>query len=143
MAAEDAAGAGRLLVFRVGRGRYALPLDDVRGIQNLEAGCDPGDSAVFQGRTLPVIDAGALHWGRGPQEPRTAAPVLVIVAAGGEERALAVDGVEGICESPGISEWPALVAPYVRRAFLGVALRPEGDLVVVDPAALCRRAAAQ
>lgn len=135
MPAEGPAAPGRLLVFRVGRGRFALPLEAVRGIQPAaEAG--PRDSVVFHGRSLAVVDARSLRWRRDVDGEREAPPTLVVVAGGGGERALAVDAVEGIVESAGIREWPALVAPYVRRSFLGVALQPEGELLVVDPAAL-------
>lgn len=137
MTADDTkAGAVRLLAFRVGRRRFALPLDDVRGIVELPEG-ESGATAGFHGRDVPVVDARTLGWD-GAAAGQTGPPAaLVIVAAGGRERALAVDGVEGLVESAEIREWPALVAPFVRAWFQGVALESEGGLLVVDPAAVC------
>ncbi len=143
MGAEDAKGALRLLVFRVAGRRFGVPLSHVRGIQSLEgAAVEPGATAGFHGRTVAVVDARKRGWGGLPAKAREAPAVLVVVASGADERALAVDAVEGLVESAGIREWPSLVAPFVRATFLGLAEQPGGEVPVVDPAALCGGAAA-
>ena len=137
MSAGEGTGALRLLLFRVGGRRFALPLASVRGIQHPAEGLTPGATAEFHGRTVPVIDARELGWDGRPAGPRERPPALVVVAGAGCERALAVDGVEGLAESAGIREWPSLVAPFVRAAFLGLASQAGGEVAVVDPDALC------
>jgi chemotaxis signal transduction protein len=140
---EELAASGRLLVFRVGRARFAVELRWVCGVAEREP-CD-GAGARFRGRDLEALDARELGWGgAAPAGEEGGATAEVILNGGGTYVALLVDAVEGIVDGGAIRAWPELMAPLVDAAFRGVAVRPGGELLVVDPAALAegaRRAA--
>lgn len=127
----------RLLVVVVGQRRVGLPLREVRGIQAREAAAA---TAARRGGLIPVVEPSALGLDAGGGGGR--AGQLVIVGDGGDEKALAVDRVEGFVDAGEIRELPQLVAPFVRGVFRGVVLRPEGELLVVDTMALVSAAAA-
>jgi chemotaxis protein histidine kinase CheA len=140
MVADGPGVTGRLLTFRVGPGRFSVLLDDVLGVQEpAETGATTGRGAMFQGRPVAVVDARVL-WRGGP-DPAEAGPPAVIIVGGGGVTALLVDRIEGIVEGVEMRPLPALVAPFVRDAFRGVALHADGGRLVVDPAALSRAAA--
>lgn len=127
---------GRLLVFRVGERRFALPLEVVLGVQDTADGeRGPGGVVVRNGRELPTLDAAALGWGgSGARQPGK--PAAFVIIGDPNEMAIIVDGIEGLVEAGEISAWPSLIAPFVEKVFRGVVVRPGGDLVVIDPAAL-------
>lgn len=127
---------GRLLVFRVGERRFALALAEVRGVQDPADGeRDPDGKVIYRGQPLPTLDAPRLGWG-GTGGGQPAKPAAYVIVEGIQEMALIVDGVEGIVEAGEIRPWPSLIAPFVEKVFRGVVVQPEGDLVVVDSAAL-------
>jgi len=138
MVAEGPAGGGRLLTFRVGEGRFAVLLEHVLGVQDpAEAGAGIGGAVQFQGHPVAAVDARGLGWG-GSDAPAASRPsaVIVVSGVGGAQTAMVVDRVEGIVEGVEIRPLPALVAPFLRGAFRGLALLSEGGRLVVDPAAL-------
>lgn len=139
MVAEGPLVAGRLLTFRVGRGRFAVPLEDVLGVQDPAAAID-GGPVLFQGHPVTTVDARAL-WTTGSGTPATAKASASIILGGGGEAALVVDRVEGIVEGVEIRPLPALVAAFVRNVFRGVTLQADGGRLVVDAAALSGSAA--
>jgi chemotaxis signal transduction protein len=137
MLADEPFATGRLLAFRVGGGRFAVPLDEVLGVQNLDrSGVVSGGAVAFHGRPVPAVDARALGWGG--EDFREAASDLsaVIVGRAGTTTALIVDHVEGIVEGSTMGPLPGLLAPFVRGFFRGVALHAEGWRLVVDPTSL-------
>lgn len=137
MAADESALTGRLLTFRVGSGRFAVFLEDVLGVQDPAELGDAADRGMrFQGRRIAAVDARVL-WENGLIPPAAlTAPAVIIVGGSGGPVALMVDSVEGIVEGVEMRSLPALIAPFVRNAFRGVALHADGDRLVVDPAAL-------
>jgi chemotaxis protein histidine kinase CheA len=140
MGAEESAGTARLMTFRVGRGRFAVHLDGVLGVQEqaaVAAGAAP--TVTFLGRPVPVVDARALGWG-GAAPPAARGPAIVVGRGDGAATALLVERVEGIVAGLVVRPLPALVAPFVRGVFCGVALDAEGERLVVDPAALAAMA---
>ena len=124
---------GRLLTFRVGHGRYAVPLEDVLGVQDLAAA--DGGRVFFQGHPVTTVDARVL-WSTGSSALATTKTPASIILGGGGEAALVVDRVEGIVEGVEMRPLPALVAAFVRNAFRGVTLQADGGRLVVDAAAL-------
>jgi chemotaxis protein histidine kinase CheA len=142
MVAEESVVTGRLLLFRVGRGRFAVPLEDVLGVQDpAEIGAVSDGGVMFQGHPVAAVDARGLWWsGSGPPAPLPS-PAVIIVGSGGGATALLVDRVEGIVEGVEMRPLPALVAPFVREVFRGITLHADGGCLVVDPAALSGAAA--
>jgi len=136
MVAEGSAVTGRLLTFLVGRARFAVLLEDVLGVQErIESATGVG--VMFQGRPVVTVDARALGWGGFEQRlPVPHGMVIVVGCCEGSATALIVDRVEEIVEGVEMRPLPALVAPFVRGVFRGVALHAEGGRLVVDPAAL-------
>jgi chemotaxis protein histidine kinase CheA len=133
MVAEDSATAERLMTFRVGRGRFAVSLDDVLGVQD-PAQIAAGDAVVtFQGRAVPAVDARRLGWGGASL---TTGAGVAIVVGGVAATALIVDRVEGIVAGLAVQPLPRLLAPFVRGVFRGIAPQAEGGRLVLDPAAL-------
>lgn len=128
---EGTAAPVRLLVVDVGGRRFGLPLQEVRGVQ---AQAPPGGAAMFHGAAVPVVDGHALLGSGGTAAGRPGG--LVIVGPAGGEVGLAVDRVEGLVDVDGIRELPELVSPFVRGTFRGIATGPDGELLVVDAAAL-------
>lgn len=132
---------GRLMTFRVGPGRFAMPLDDVFGVQDPAAGgAETGRGVTFHGQLVAAVDARALWWSGGG--PLAASPAVIIVGSGEGSTALIVDRVEGIVEGVEMRPLPALVEPFVRNVFSGVTLHADGDRLMVDTAALPRAARA-
>jgi len=142
MIAEGSVVTGRLLVFRVGPGRFAMLLEDVLGVQDpAEQGAVTDHGVLFQGRPVAVVDARIL-WRGGLGPPATMMPpAAIVVGVGGGATALLVDCVEGIVEGVEMRPLPALVAPFVRELFCGVTLHADGGRLLVDPAALAGAAA--
>ena len=138
MVAEGPAVAGRLLTFRVGRGRFAVALESVLGVVDpVEAGARSRGEVVFQGRAVAAVDARTLGWGCAEPVEAVAHPAAIIVSSdGGGATAVIVDQVEGIVEGVEVRPLPALVVPFVRGAFRGFALHPECGRLLVDPAAI-------
>jgi chemotaxis signal transduction protein len=143
MVAEEAAEHGRLLAFKVGRGRFGVALERVLAV------LDPAEAApmvargaaVFRGAAVPVLDARRLGWGGDAGQGALSPPALVIVGRpGAPGAALAVDGIEGMLDAVGMLGLPALVAPFVHGVFRGVVPQPDGWLLVIDPDALAGRA---
>lgn len=122
----------RLLVVLVGGRRFGVPLGDVLGIQ---ARVPDAAVAQFRGGAIPIVEAWSLL---GAAEPGAGggAGELVIVAGAAGERALAVDRVAGFVDAAEVRELPELVAPFAGSALRGIALQPEGELLIVDAAAL-------
>jgi hypothetical protein len=141
MVAEESAGTERLMLFRVGRGRFAVHLGGVLGVQDPVRFAAGGSAAVlFQDRPVRALDARRLGWG-GSSAPGDGSPAAAIIVGGGTSpAALVVDVVEGIVAGPAVLPLPGLVAPFVRGVFCGVALDAEGGRLVVDPAALAAMA---
>ena len=137
MVAEGSAVTGRLLTFRVGPGRFAVPLEEVLGVQDpAEAGTETERGVMFQGHPVAEVDAREL-WSSGVVPPAAdGAPAVIIVSSGGALRALLVDRVEGIVEGVEMQPLPELLAPFVRDLFRGVTLHADGSRLMVDPAAL-------
>jgi len=141
MVADGPGVTGRLLTFRVGPGRFAVLLEDVLGVQEPAGpGVPCGRCVMFQGRPVPAVDTRVL-WGDGFDPAAATAPAVIIVGSGGGATALMVDRIECIVEGVEMRPLPALVAPFVRDAFRGVALHADGGRLVVDPAALSGAAA--
>jgi hypothetical protein len=141
MIADDSGGTERLMTFRVGRGRFAVDLDGVLGVQDPVSFAAGGGAVVFQGRRILALDARGLGWG-GSVLPGAGAPAAAIIVGGGDTSptALVVDGVDGIVAGSTIQPLPGLVAPFVRGVFCGVALDAGSGRLVVDPAALAAMA---
>ena len=71
MAAEEPVTTGRLLTFRVGIGRFAVPLDDVLGVRDpAESVAGTENGVICQGRTATAVDARRLWWS-GSRSPAT------------------------------------------------------------------------
>lgn len=131
--AGEAAGASpeRMLVFRVGDRRFGVGLQWVRSVSaHGEAGEEPG------GGGGAAIDARALGWADDAVPPFGAPVTEILLGRGGRSVALLVDAVDGIEEAGEFRAWPRLIAAHVDPVFRGVALQPDGALVVVDAAAL-------
>lgn len=142
MVAEGPATTGRLLTFRVGPGRFAVPLEDVLGVQEpavTEAVAERG--VIFRGRPVATIDTRALWWGGGGPPSTMKMCAAIIVNSGSGPAALVVERVEGIIEGVEMRPLPALVAPFVKAAFRGVTLHADGGRLLVDAAALSRSTA--
>jgi chemotaxis signal transduction protein len=143
MVADEPTGFGRLLAFRVGRGRFGVALEAVLGVMDAAEAAPmmAKGEAVFRGIAVPLLDARRLGWGgeAGPLAFPEAALVF-IGRAGAPGAALAVDRIEGMVEAGDVREVPALVAPFVRGVIRGVVLQPDGGLLVIDPDALAGRA---
>jgi chemotaxis signal transduction protein len=140
--ADERVVSGRLLTFRVGAGRFAVPLASVLGVQDpAQGGAPSGGDVRFQGRRVAAIDTRSL-WGAADTTPVGAAknPAVIVVSGADAPVALLVDGVEGIVEGVEMRPLPALVAPFVKDAFRGVALHADGGRLVVNPAALAATA---
>lgn len=136
MIADESAAPGRLLTFRVGRGRYAVALEDVLGVQDVVVAGD-GDDVTFHGGPVKTVQARRLGWGGADASAWPLPPVAVVVGKeGAGPTALVVDRVEGIVEGAEIRPLPELVSSFVRGVFRGVALHGDGWRLVVDPAAL-------
>lgn len=144
MAVEGPVVTGRLLTFRVGPGRFAVPLDDVFGVQDTaESWAGADREVVFHGQPVAVVDARELWWSGLRPPAATVAPAVIIVGSGGGATALFVDLVEGIVEGVEMRPLPALVEPFVRNVFCGVTLHADGERLVVDTAALAGAALAR
>jgi len=143
MVADGSVMTGRLMTFRVGPGRFALPLEDVLGVQDSAGiGAGPDGEVRFQGQPVAALDARSLWWS-GVNPPATAKSFAVIIVNSGRgSMALIVDCIEGIVEGVEMQPLPALVAPFVRDVFRGVIVHADGDRLVVDSAALSGAAAA-
>jgi chemotaxis protein histidine kinase CheA len=137
MVAEAPAITGRLLTFRVGVGRFAVPLEEVLGVQDLAVPGAVADRGVlFRGRPVTTVDAREL-WSSGADQPTTkGSPAAIIVDSGRGATALVVDCVERIVEGVEMRPLPGLVAAFVKAAFRGVTLHADGGRLLVDPAAL-------
>jgi hypothetical protein len=124
-----------MLVLRSGAGRYGVELDRVLGVVEAVGLASGVPAAVqFRGREVPAVDARSLGWGgRGADGGPATALTAVIVGREGGPVALLVDAVEGLAAVDGVLAWPALLARVVPAVFRGVAMRPEGELLVVDP----------
>lgn len=137
MAVEGPVVTGRLMTFRVGPGRFAVPLDDVFGIQDpAESGAVTDREVVFHGQPVAVVDARGLWWSGSRPPATTTSPAVIIVGGGGGATALVVDLVEGIVEGVEMRPLPALVEPFVRNVFSGVTMHADGERLMVDTAAL-------
>lgn len=142
MLPDGSAQTGRLLTFRVGSGRFAVFLEDVLGVQDPAGVADAADRGVmFQGRRVAAVDARVLWQDGLIPPPAPVPPAVIVLGSSGGPVALLVDGVEGIVEGVEMRSLPALVAPFVRDAFRGVALHADGGRLVVDPAAFSEAAA--
>jgi len=142
MLADEPVVTGRLLTFRVGSGRFAVLLEQVLGVQDPAQNVAVDQRGVmFQGHPVPAVDARRL-WSGGVVQAAMMAPAVIIVKSRGGSTALLVDRVDGIVEGVEMRPLPALVAPFVRELFRGVALHADGSRLVVDPAALSGAVAA-
>jgi len=121
----------RLLVIEVGGRRFGLPLEEVHGVQAPALG---EGVALYRGAAVPVVDGRSLLGSGGTAAGGPGG--LVIIGPAGGEIGLAVDRVEGFFDVVEIRDLPELVSPFVRGTFRGVATGPEGELLVVDAAAL-------
>lgn len=139
--ADEPVVSGRLLTFRVGAGRFAVPLASVLGVQDPAPGVPSGGGVSFQGRLVATVDTRSL-WGEADTTSAGAVrhPAVIVVSGADAPVALLVDGVEGIVEGVEMRPLPALVAPFVKDAFRGVALHADGGRLVVNPAALAATA---
>ncbi len=142
MVAEGSKQTGRLLTFRVGSGRFAVFLEDVLGVQE-PADCSGSSDCtqVFHGSAVAAVDVRVLWGNCSGLAAAMTTPAVIVVRSGGGPVALMVDSVEGIVEGVEMRPLPALVAPFVKDAFRGVALHANGSCLVVDPAALSGAAA--
>lgn len=133
---------GRLLIFSVGAGRFAVFVEDVLGVQDpAEIGAVAGRGVMFQGQQVDAVDARRIWWS-GVDPPATArAPAVIIVGSGGGAIALMVDRIEGIVDGVEMRPLPSVVAPFVKDVFRGITLHADGSRLVVDPAALSGAAA--
>lgn len=135
MVAEGPVVAERLLTFRVGLGRFAVALEDVRGVLEpvaVEAGAEC--RVMSQGHRVAAVDARGLGWGGA--DPGQRAPAGIMIGTGARPTMLIVDRVECIVEGVEMRPLPALVAPFVRGVFRGIALQADGNRLVIDAAAL-------
>lgn len=142
MPAEAPTVTGRLLTFRVGAGRFAMLLDDVRGVQEpagIGAVADQG--VTFQGRLLTAVDVRRLWWANADPAAGTEPHAVIIVGGGGGSAAMVVDRIEGVVEGVEVRPLPALVAPFVGNVFRGVTLHADGGRLLFDPASLSGSAA--
>lgn len=138
MVAEGTVIMERLLAFRVGQGRFAALLENVLGVHDpAEIGAD--GEVLVHGHPVDAIDARDLGWGGSEPRPTPRQPLVILFGGKGlASTALIVDCVEGIVEGGEMQPLPALVAPFVRGVFRGIAMHSEGGRLVVDPAALAQ-----
>lgn len=143
MVVDESVKTGRLLMFRVGSKRFAVLLEDVRGVQEPAAIVQlPDRRVMFQGQPVAALDARGLWLGGEGRQETMASPAAIVVNGNGGPVALLVDRIEGIIEGVEMRPLPALVSPFVRGLFRGVTLHADGDRLVIDTAALSGAAAA-
>lgn len=139
---EKGATHDRLLAFRVGTGHYTIALEWVCAVREA---ADPEGAVGIDKLTscrdheIPVFDPRQWGWGGTvvgvAGEP---AGTQIIIGRGEEQVALLADATEGLVEAPEIRGFPAWIAPLAGEEFRGVALQPDGVLLVVDPEALLK-----
>lgn len=138
MVADEPAASRRLLTFSVGRGRFAVALDSVLGVQDaVGAPARGGGDVMFQGRLVRTVHARCLGWGGADAPAWDLPPAAIIVGSeDSEATALVVDRVDGIVDGLDTQPLPELVSSFARGVFCRVALHGEERRLVVDPAAI-------
>jgi chemotaxis signal transduction protein len=128
----------KLLLVRVGRGRYAVAADAVARILDPAVETDfhleqtTGD-AICQGMRYPVVD---LH---GAMGERAEGPGVYLLLEGPSRRAMvAVGGAEAIREVPadGIAPLPSFIFATARRFFRGIFLDEGEPRLLLDESGL-------
>lgn len=137
---EDDVAPCRLLLFRVGEGRFGIAVDWVSGVREASAPESPvgnGNRTWFRGAEIAVVDPRAWEWGGAGGAGAGAQRSIQLVIGQREDRvALLIDATEGLVETPEIVQLPAWILPVAGRGFRGVTVQPDGVRLVVDPAAL-------
>jgi chemotaxis signal transduction protein len=110
----------KLLMMRIGDGRYAVAADAVEQIVDPALETDfrlEDGEAVFHGERLALVD---LHAAAG-ERPATS-PVYLLVHGARRRAVVAVDGAESIRDVPpgDIAPLPAFIFSQPHRAFRGV-----------------------
>jgi len=154
-AAAVAAAEERVVLFRLGGETYGVPAAAVREVARRPPRLSalpraPGAVAVapdavaglmsLRGAALPVIEA-RCRFGPEGRAPGRGGRVLVLQGPGGGLAGLAVDATAGMAAFPAAALVPAPGLAIGRGAVLArAALRAEGMVLLVDPAALLEEA---
>jgi len=126
----------KLLMMKIGDGRYAVPADAVEEIVDPALADDlrlDEAGAVYHGERLTLVD---LH--AAAAERRGASPVYLLLQGARRRALVAVDGAEAIREVPAeeIAPLPGFIFARPSRAFRGVFPDGPGLRLLLDQDAI-------
>jgi chemotaxis signal transduction protein len=127
---------GKAIVFRVGAGRYALPLEWIFAVQS-DPGGDQGGGREgrfrYRGEELPLFSV-ATWFGKG-EEDRPTNSLLIV----GRDQGLAaarVDDPGKVVRVGEIQDFPGMCRDMVKGVFSGIMIEDGGLVLMIDPEGL-------
>ena len=127
---------GKAIVFRVGTGRYALPLEWIFAVHSGPAG-DQGygreDRFRYRGEELPLFSMAGWF---GKEESGRSARSLLILGRDRGRAAARIDDPGKVVRVGEIREFPGICRRMVEGVFSGIMVEDGGLVLMIDPEGL-------